>query len=108
MEIIYKKGVRNGYARLKDGLVVLTIPYAAKNNQNFLAKMELLGLKLQQKMDKKTKNQIFTTDGILLFGERVSFSDVPDFTTDSERNTFFKQELFNYANPILQDHAQKL
>lgn len=70
--------------------------------------MDLLGSKLQQKIDEKTKNQIFTTDGVLLFGERVSFSDVPDLTTDSERNTFFKQELFDYANPILQSHAEKL
>lgn len=108
MEIIYKKGIRNGYARFKDWQVVLTIPYAARNNQDFLAKMELLGSKLQQKIDEKTKNQIFTTDGVLLFGERVSFSDVPDLTTDSERNTFFKQELFDYANPILQSHTEKL
>lgn len=67
MEIIYKKGLRNGYAKVVEGKVVLTIPFFARNDKNFLAKMKILGEKLQQKIEKKEKNQIFSTEGVLLF-----------------------------------------
>ncbi len=108
MEIIYKKGLRNGYAKVVEGKVVLTIPFFARNDKNFLAKMKILGEKVQQKLEKKEKNQIFSPEGILLFGEVVPYDELPPFKTQKQRTTFFQQELFAYADPILQDYARKL
>ncbi len=108
MEIIYKKGLRNGYAKVVEGKVVLTIPFFARNDENFLAKMKILGEKLQQKIKKKEKNQIFSPEGVLLFGEVVPYDELPPFKTQKQRTTFFQQELFAYADPILQDYARKL
>lgn len=77
MQIIYKKGIRNGYAKIVEGQVVLTAPFSAKGDKTFLSELQRLGEKLQQKLAKKEKNQIFSPEGILLFGERIPFSDLP-------------------------------
>jgi hypothetical protein len=42
MQIVYKKGLHNAYAKEVSGEVKLIIPYALKNDENFLAKMQLL------------------------------------------------------------------
>ena len=42
MHIVYKKGSINAYAKEVSGEVKLIIPYALKNDENFLAKMQLL------------------------------------------------------------------
>ena len=42
MHIVYKNGIRNAYAKEVSGEVKLIIPYALKNDENFLAKMQLL------------------------------------------------------------------
>lgn len=42
MEIIYKKGIRNGYAKIENGGIKLIIPYIARNDQKFLEKIQLL------------------------------------------------------------------
>lgn len=62
MKIIYKKGIRHGYAKIEEGKVALTIPFSAKQDQAFLLKMMKLGDKLQQKLEKKRKNQIFSPE----------------------------------------------
>lgn len=62
MKIIYKKGIRHGYAKIEEGKVALTIPFSAKQDQAFLFKMMKLGDKLQQKLEKKRKNQIFSPE----------------------------------------------
>ena len=42
MQIVYKKGLRNAYAKEVSGEVKLIIPHALKNDENFLEKMQLL------------------------------------------------------------------
>lgn len=44
----------------------------------------------------------------MLFGERIPLVDFPQFQNEKERASFFKQELFDYAYPILQTYARKL
>jgi hypothetical protein len=44
----------------------------------------------------------------LLFGERVPFGEQIHFDSEKERDCFFKQELFDYAFPILQDFSETL
>ncbi len=70
--------------------------------------MEELGKKLQNKLDHKEKNQIFSSEGVLLFGERVPLSELPPYQDLQSRNAFFRAELFAYANPLLQKLATKL
>lgn len=108
MQIVYKKGLRNAYAKEVSGEVKLIIPYALKNDENFLEKMQLLWMKLQQKLNNKIKNQIFSSEWVLLFGERVPFGEQIHFDSEKERDLFFQQELFDYASPILQDFSEKL
>ena len=86
----------------------LIIPYALKNDENFLEKMQLLWMKLQQKINNKTKNQIFSSEWVLLFGERIPLGEQIHFDSEKERDLFFQQELFDYASPILQDFSEKL
>ena len=108
MKIIYKKGIRNGYAKLEEGSVCLIIPSIMQGDQAFLQKMQTLGEKLQQKADQKQKNQIFSPEGVLLFGERIPLTDLPPMKDQKQRTDFFKQELFDYANPLLQRFASEL
>lgn len=108
MKIIYKKGIRNGYAKLEEGSVCLIIPSIMQGDQAFLQKMQTLGEKLQQKADQKQKNQIFSPEGVLLFGERIPLTDLPPMRDQKQRTAFFKQELFDYANPLLQRFASEL
>ena len=108
MKIIYKKGIRNGYAKLEEGSVCLIIPSIMQGDQAFLQKMQTLGEKLQQKADQKQKNQIFSPEGVLLFGERIPLTDLPPMKGQKQRTAFFKQELFDYANPLLQRFASEL
>jgi len=108
MKIIYKKGIRNGYAKLEEGSVCLIIPSIMQDDQVFLQKMQTLGEKLQQKAAQKQKNQIFSSEGVLLFGERIPLTDLPPMEDQKQRTAFFKQELFDYANPLLQRFASEL
>jgi len=108
MKIIYKKGIRNGYAKLEEGSVCLIIPSIMQGDQAFLQKMHTLGEKLQQKADQKQKNQIFSPEGVLIFGERIPLTDLPPMKDQKQRTAFFKQELFDYANPLLQRFASEL
>ena len=108
MKIIYKKGIRNGYTKLEEGSVCLIIPSIMQGDKAFLQKMHTLGEKLQQKADQKQKNQIFSPEGVLLFGERIPLTDLPPMKDQKQRTAFFKQELFDYANPLLQRFASEL
>ena len=59
MQIVYKKGLHNAYAKEVSGEVKLIIPYALKNDENFLEKMQLLWMKLQQKINNNKKSDFF-------------------------------------------------
>lgn len=108
MEIVYKKWISHGNARLRGGKVVVTIPFFARNDEHILHMMTALGEKLQKKLDQKEKHQIFHSDGVLLFWERIAYVDLPACHTSQERNDFFVAELFSYANPYLQQVASSL
>lgn len=62
MEIVYKQGICYAKAEVREGKVRLIIPVSQQGNETFLHKMQALGAKLQHKLDRKQKNQIFTSE----------------------------------------------
>jgi len=55
-----------------------------------------------------TISTIIVTILVLLFGERIPLTDLPPMKDQKQRTAFFKQELFDYANPLLQRFASEL
>ena len=77
-EIVYKN-TRNAYARInRDGIVVFTIPTRLKNNEKFLTEFLQRGEKLYQRYSKKEKLKSTTDDELLIFWEKLSWSDFFD------------------------------
>lgn len=60
--MMYKKGIRYGRAVLRGARIVLIIPVSQKDNLRFFNKMQELGLRLQDTLTTKQKNQIFTSE----------------------------------------------
>lgn len=108
MEIIYKD-VRNITAREKNWQILLILPFYLQGNSAALQKWMILVEKLERKLERKKKVQIFKGDSILLFWEYVPKSEFPTWlTTEKKWEQFFKSELYEYANPLLQELAEKL
>ena len=77
-EIVYKN-TRNAYARVnRDGIVVFTIPNFKKNDERFLAEFLQRWEKLYQRYSKKEKLKSTTDDELLIFWEKLSWSDFFD------------------------------
>ena len=109
MELLYKKWIRRIYAKENNGDILLVIPFSLKDNKEALDKGLQLVEKLKKKLDKKKKVEIFKDDTVLLFWEYVPRDDLPkNLTTQTKWTKFFRQELYEYSNPLLQDIAQKL
>ena len=109
MEVLYKKWIRRIYAKENNGDILLVIPFSLKDNKTALERWLALVEKLKKKLDKKKKIEIFKDDTILLFWEYIPREEFPKtLTTQAKRTKFFRQELFDYSNPILQELAQKL
>lgn len=108
MEVCYKKWIRSITAKEKNGVIILQLPFFAKNDAKSHELAYQLWEKLQKKLNKKNKNQIFSSEGVLLFWERVSYKDLPSFKNEKSRSVFFKKELFSYADPFLKRAAQQL
>ena len=109
MEILYKKWIRRIYAKENNWDVLLVIPSALKGNKVALERWMLLAKKLKEKLDKKSKIEIFKDDSVLLFWEYIPVEEFPSsLTTQAKRTKFFRQELFDYSYPLLQNIAQEL
>lgn len=108
MDIIYKKWIRNWYAKLKGEDILLVIPYSAKWDRDFYEKMLKIWEKLRIKIDKKEKKQIISNEWILLFWERIPNESILQIRTEKQLNNFLKNELYDYVNPLLQIYANKL
>ena len=77
-EIIYKN-TRNAYARInRDGIVIFTIPTRLKNNEKFLTEFLQRGEKLYQRYSQKEKLKSTTDNELLIFWEKLSWSDFFD------------------------------
>lgn len=101
MRVEYKKWIRHGYAKVVGDDVLLTIPLRMQGDQRFLDEMQQMGEKLQKKLALKTQHTIFSDGGVLLFGERVTYEELPSLQTSQQWSDFFDQELLAYAEPLL-------
>lgn len=109
MEVLYKKWIRRIYAKENNGDILLVIPFSLKDNKTALERWLALVEKLKKKLDKKKKVEIFKDNEVLLFWEYIPREEFPTtLTTPTKRTKFFRKELFDYADPLLQDLAQKL
>ena len=109
MEVLYKKWIRRIYAKENNGDILLVIPFSLKDNKTALERWLALVEKLKKKLDKKKKIEIFKDNEVLLFWEYIPREEFPTtLTTPTKRTKFFRKELFDYADPLLQDLAQKL
>ena len=108
MEIEYKKGICRIYAKEKEGDILLVIPFSKKDDEKALKIWMELVKKLEKKLAKKKKVELITDTSVLLFWEYIPKEELPKFTTEKKWTQFFKQELFDYSNPILQEMANNL
>ena len=97
-EIIYKN-TRNAYARInRDGVVVFTIPTRLKNNEKFLTEFLDRGEKLYQRYSKKEKLKSTTDDELLIFWEKLSWSDF--FDNDKSYSKVTKEKKLKESREI--------
>jgi len=109
MEIEYKKKIRRIYAKEKDGDILLVIPFSLKDDKKSLELGLELVEKLKKKLSKKKRVEIITDTQVLLFWEYVLKSELPNnLTTEKKWANFFKEELYEYTNPLLQEISNKL
>ena len=114
-EIIYTKN-RHWYARIKDWKLVIAIPSILRYNTRFKNQLIAQWQKLAEKHQKLNHIQIQDEDSILIFGERVSKSELNiKITKDqSERvyqtklNNAIKDILLEYITPLVDEFSQKL
>lgn len=110
-EIIYKN-TRNAYARInRDGIVIFTIPTRLKNNRKFLTEFLQRGEKLYQRYSKKEKIKSTTDDELLIFWEKLSWSDFFDSDKTYSKTTKekkLKEILFEYSKEWVDKFSDKL
>ncbi|MBU0626841.1 DUF45 domain-containing protein [Patescibacteria group bacterium] len=103
--IIYKR-TRHGYARIQtDGKLLITIPIKLKNDEKFKQSLIEKGEKLLKKYSQKNRIQTHGSDFVMLFGEQVPKSELPSI---KEMKNYLKETLYEYAQPLLDEYAQKI
>lgn len=105
-EIIYKS-IRHGYARInKEGNLQLCIPSRLRGNQTFLADLLKKGQKLIKRYESKNHVQTIDVDSVILFWEQVPVWELA--TTPKKLPSRFKQTLYDYSKPILDEYSKTL
>ena len=101
-KIIYTHN-KNWYVKIKDGNIIVEIPFYLKWNKNF---QETLIKKWQQLLERQKKyNHVNVRDdeNILLFGESV---DLWSLWKNTEKE--IKNILLEYITPIVDEYSQKI
>lgn len=101
-EIIYTHN-RNWYAKIKDGKLIIEIPYFLRFNERFKNSLLEKWQKLIERHQKYNHVQVVTEDNILLFWESVEKSEI-SWNLDKE----IKQILLDYITPIVDEYSEKL
>ena len=101
-EIIYTHN-RNWYAKIKDGKLIIEIPYFLRFNERFKNSLLEKWQKLVEKHKKYNHVQVVTENNILLFWESVEKSEI-SWNLDKE----IKQILLDYITPIVDEYSEKL
>ena len=111
-EIIYTTN-RHGYAKIKDGKLIIAIPQILKYNQKFKDTLISQWQKLVQKHKKYNHIQTKTSDDILIFGELVPQTELNLYkptpqNIDKKLDKAVKEILLEYVTPIVEEFSQKL
>ena len=101
-EIIYTYN-RNGYAKIKDGKLIIEIPFFLKNNKKFTQNLIDKWQKLLEKHKKYNHIKPIEADSLLLFGEVVEKSEIK---WNLDKN--LKQILLEYIQQIVDEFSEKL
>lgn len=101
-EIIYTHN-RNWYAKIKDGKLIVEIPYYLRFNEKFKNSLLEKWKKLVERHQKYNHIQVVTENNVLLFWESVEKSEI-SWNIDKE----IKQILLDYITPIVDEYSEKL
>jgi predicted metal-dependent hydrolase len=101
IEVVYKKGVRHGYARVKyDGHVVMTVPYRLRHDQRFYADLYAKAQKLEKKIATKSVWKPITDEQVRIFGDLINRSHLPN-----DLDTYLSELLSDYIVPLCELYA---
>lgn len=101
-EIVYTHN-KNWYAKIKDGKLILEIPYLLRFNEKFKNSLLEKWKKLFERQKKYSKIDVFQWDSVLLFWEIVKKSEISG-NFDKE----IKGILLEYITPLVDEYSNKL
>lgn len=101
-EIIYSNN-KHGYARVKNGKLIISIPKILKYNKKFEQSLVENGKKLLEKQKKYDYVKVKDEENVLLFGE---FVEKTELKWNLDKN--LKNILLDYVTPIVENYSKKL
>ncbi len=101
-QIIYTHN-KNWYAKIKDGKLIIEIPFFLRFNENFKRNLLEKWKKLIEKQKKYNHVQAITENNILLFWENVEKFEIK-WNLEKE----LKKILIEYITPIVDEYSEKL
>jgi predicted metal-dependent hydrolase len=101
-EIIYSNN-KHGYARIKEGKLIISIPKFLKYNKKFKQTLIENGEKLLKKHKKNKYIKSKDEENVLLFGE---FVEKKELKWNLDKN--LKNILLDYVSPIVDEYSKKL
>ena len=94
---------RNWYAKIKDGKLIIEIPYLLRFNERFKSSLLEKCKKLVERHKKYEHIQVKSENNVLLFWENVEKSEI-SWNLDKE----IKQILLDYINPLVDKYSEIL
>jgi predicted metal-dependent hydrolase len=102
--MLYKKGIRHGYARAqRDGSVVMIIPYRLRDDKGFYADLFAKAQKLQKKLTANPAWDPITDGHVMIFGDWVDRKGLPD-----DLDMYLSHLLRDYIAPLCDLYATVL
>ena len=101
-EIIYTHN-RNWYAKIKDGKLIVEIPFFLRFNEKWKNNLIEKGKKLLEKQKKYEHLNVIDWDNVLLFWESVEKSEI-SWKLEKE----IKNILLDYITPLVDEYSEKL
>lgn len=101
-EIIYTHN-RNWYAKIKNGKLIIEIPFFLRFNEKWKNNLIEKGMKLLEKQKKYKHLNVIDGDNVLLFWESVEKSEI-SWKLEKE----IKNILLDYVTPLVDQYSEKL
>ena len=94
---------KNWYAKIRDGILIIEIPFYLKWNKKFVDSLMEKWKKLFERQRKYNHVKVLDEYSMMLFGETV---DKVDLWTNIDKEV--KQILLDYITPIVDEYSQKI